>query len=109
METHYHFLQMVLFLELVRYRMMELGHRDFFAAGDMFVYYSEEQARAVAEEERQLILFENGARAKRPKKLAYRGPDAFLVKGAADHERESWVVWEENGRFPDLILELLSP
>ncbi len=109
LETHYHRLQMVLFLELVRRRMLELGHDDFFAGGDMFVYYSAEQARAVAEEERQLALFENGLRPERPKKVAYRGPDAFLVRGAADREREIWVVWEEDGRFPNLVLELLSP
>ncbi|MCP4654142.1 MAG: hypothetical protein GY856_01855, partial [bacterium] len=60
LESHYHHLQMVLFLELVRRRMTELGRDDFFAGGNMFVYYSPEQAQAVAEEERQLALFENG-------------------------------------------------
>ncbi len=109
LETHYHRLQMVLFLELVSRRMLELGREDFFAGGDMFVYYSTEQARAVAEEGRQRALFENGLRPEKPKKVAYRGPDAFLVKGAARRQRDIWVVWEEDGRFPDLILELLSP
>ncbi len=109
LETHYHRLQMVLFLELVNRRMLELGHEDFFAGGDMFVYYSTDQARAVAEEERQLALFENGLRPEKPKKVAYRGPDAFLVKEAARRRRDIWVVWEEDGRFPNLILELLSP
>ncbi len=109
LETHTHRLQMVLFLELARQRMLELGHEDVFAGGDMFIYYSTEQARAVAEEERQLALFENGLRPEKPKKVAYRGPDAFLVKDAARRQRDIWVVWEEDGRFPDLILELLSP
>ncbi len=109
METWYHRLQMVLFLELARHRMLELGHRDFFLNGDMFIYYSLEQARAVAEEERQIALFEQGLRPERPSKTAYRGPDAFLVKGVGTHKREVWKVWEEDDRYPDLILELLSP
>jgi len=110
LETQYHQLQMQLFLELVHRRMAELGRDDFFAGGNIFVYYPPEQARAVAEEERQLALFENGFRAEPPKKVAYRGPDAFLVKGVDPRrERQVWVVWEEDGRFPDLVLELLSP
>ncbi len=109
LETYYHVLQMILFLELVRHRMRSLGHEDAFVGADMFVYYSLEQARAVAEEERQLALFESGLRPDKPKKTAFRGPDAFLVKEAAKRERSIWVAWEEDGRFPDLILELLSP
>ncbi len=109
LETWYHHLQMTLFLELVRYRMLELGHRDFFLGGDMFVYYSLEQAAAVAEEERQLALFEEGLRPDKPKKTAYRGPDAFLIKDVPTHKRDVWKVWEEGDRYPDLILELLSP
>jgi Uma2 family endonuclease len=108
-ETWYHRLQMVLFLELARYRMLELGQRDFLLNGDMFIYYSLEQARAVAEEERQLALFEQGRRPERPKKTAYRGPDAFLIKGVSTHKRDVWKAWEEDDRYPDLILELLSP
>ncbi len=109
METYYHVLQMILFLELAGWRMRELGHDDAFVGADMFVYYSLEQARAVAEEERQLALFENGLRPDRPKKTAFRGPDVFLLKEAVKRERAIWVAWEEDGRLPDLILELLSP
>jgi Uma2 family endonuclease len=29
------------------------------------------------------------------------------VDGTAD--RQGWVVWEENGRYPDVIVELMSP
>jgi Uma2 family endonuclease len=109
LESWYHRLQMVLFIELARWRMLELGHRDFFLNGDMFLYYSLDQARAVAEEERQLALFESGLRPDKPKKIAYRGPDVMLVKEALTHKREVWKVWEEGDRYPDLILELLSP
>lgn len=36
-----------------------------------------------------------------------RGPDVFVVKGAAIKLRTSWVVWEEDAG-PDVIIELLS-
>ena len=38
----------------------------------------------------------------------FRGPDFFLVKQTQKHPRKSWVVWEEDGRYPDLMIELLS-
>ncbi|NJN89781.1 MAG: Uma2 family endonuclease, partial [Leptolyngbyaceae cyanobacterium SL_5_14] len=38
----------------------------------------------------------------------FRGPDFFLVKKTQKRPRRSWVVWEEDGKYPDLIIELLS-
>ncbi len=38
----------------------------------------------------------------------FRGPDFFLVKNTTKQPRKSWVVWEEGGKYPDLIIELLS-
>lgn len=38
----------------------------------------------------------------------FRGPDFFLVMDVDHRERKSWVVWQENSRFPDVIIELLS-
>ncbi|HAG85769.1 MAG TPA: hypothetical protein DCL61_32675 [Cyanobacteria bacterium UBA12227] len=61
---------------------------DFFAGGNMFIYYSSTQAR----------------------NRDFRGPDFFVVlnvDGACD--RKGWVVWEENGRYPDVLIELMSP
>ncbi len=110
MDNPYHRMQMNFFISLIRSRMLELGRTDFFAGGDMFVYYSVEQAQAVAEEERQLALFEAGQRPEKPKKTAFRGPDVFLVQNVdAKRERYAWVSWEEGDRLPDLIVELLSP
>ena len=38
-----------------------------------------------------------------------RGPDVFWVGGVDPlREREGWVAWEEGGRLPDVIFELLS-
>jgi len=60
--------------------------RDYYAGGDMFLYFSETQAR----------------------KNDFRGPDVFVVLGTDRHERRAWVVWEEDGKAPDVIIELLS-
>ena len=61
---------------------------DFFAGGNMFVYYSSAQAR----------------------NRDFRGLDFFVVLNIdGSYTREVWVVWEENGRYPDVIVELMSP
>lgn len=61
---------------------------DYYTGGNMFVYFSEEQVRS----------------------RDYRGPDFFVVKGVdGTVRRDAWIVWQENGRYPDLIIELLSP
>ncbi|MDV2996904.1 MAG: hypothetical protein N4J56_006609 [Chroococcidiopsis sp. SAG 2025] len=61
---------------------------DFFAGGNMFVYYSRNQAM----------------------NRDFRGPDFFVALDVdGSHERQGWVVWEEDGRYPDAIVELLSP
>jgi hypothetical protein len=39
-----------------------------------------------------------------------KGPDLFVVLGVdGTKRRKSWLVWEENDRFPDLIVEIVSP
>jgi Uma2 family endonuclease len=94
LESYWQRIQMDLLIDVIRQAMAERGRTDFFVSGNMFVYYSVEQARDVAEGRR-----------------SFRGPDVFFV----DHvepkkeERKSWVAWEEGGRLPDLIVELLSP
>lgn len=61
---------------------------DYFAAGNMFIYYSSTQAR----------------------NRDFRGPDFFVVLNVDGRiDRQGWVVWEENGRYPDVIVELMSP
>ncbi|MBF2076890.1 MAG: Uma2 family endonuclease [Synechococcales cyanobacterium C42_A2020_086] len=61
---------------------------DSFVGGNMFVYYSRNQAM----------------------NRDFRGPDFFVVLGVdPNRERQGWVVWEESGRYPDVIIELLSP
>jgi Uma2 family endonuclease len=61
---------------------------DFFVGGNMFIYYSLEQV----------------------KNKDFRGPDFFVVLNTHyDFTRKAWVTWEEQGRYPDVIIELMSP
>src|SRR5436305_1369501 len=93
LETNWHVIQMNLLIDLSHEAMTERGRKDFFSGGDMFVYYAYEQARDIA--------------AGRP---YFRGPDVFYVGGVEGaRERKAWVAWEEGGRLPDVIVELLSP
>jgi len=60
---------------------------DFFTGGNMFIYYSSAQAR----------------------NRDFRGPDFFAVLDIdGSYPRQGWVVWEEGGRYPDVIVELMS-
>jgi Uma2 family endonuclease len=93
LENEWHTIQIPLLREVIRLRMKELGRNDFYVGGNMFVYYSVEQAREVAK-----------------KGANVRGPDIFWVEGVEpDRERKAWVSWEEGGRLPDVIIELSSP
>ena len=99
LETEWHTLQPPLLRELIRQAMKEQGRTDFYVGENMFVYYSMKQAQEVAEEEEKGL-----------KRRAFRGPDVFWVGGVdPDRERQIWVAWEEGGRLPDVIVELLSP
>ena len=59
---------------------------DFYVGGNMFLYFSETQAR----------------------QNDFRGPDVFVVMDTTRRERRAWVVWEEGGQVPDVVIELLS-
>jgi len=92
LESEWHVLQNDLLPELILLAMEEQGRPDFYVGGNMFVYYSVEQARDVA--------------SGRP---YFRGPDVFWVDGIKDRrQRKCWVSWEEGGSLPDVILEMLS-
>ena len=65
-----------------------MGVEDYFVGGNMFLYYSSEQVR----------------------NKDFKGPDVFVVLDVdGKKERQGWVVWEEQGRYPDVIIELMSP
>ena len=99
LETEWHTYELPLLREVIGQAMAEQGRTDFYAGMNMFVYYSVEQAREVAEEE-----------AKGKPKKAFRGPDVFWVGGVdPSRERRIWIAWEEGGRLPDVVFEMLSP
>jgi Uma2 family endonuclease len=101
LDTPWHRAAINLLIEIIRY--FWRGRTDFYVGGNMFVYYSTEQAEAVKREIEADIV-------PPPDKRAYRGPDFFVVKDVdGTHYRDTWVVWKEGGRYPDLIIELLSP
>ncbi|MDJ0903165.1 MAG: Uma2 family endonuclease [Xenococcus sp. MO_188.B8] len=74
---------------LIRSMLVALPERnDYFVGGNMFIYYSSTQAR----------------------NRDFRGPDFFVVLNVdGSKDRQGWVVWEEDGRYPDVIIELMSP
>jgi len=37
-----------------------------------------------------------------------RGPDFFVVLGTEKKDRKSWVVWQKEGKYPNVIVEVLS-
>jgi Uma2 family endonuclease len=97
LESNWHRIQITLLIDVIARAMAERQRQDFFAGGNMFVYFSLEQARSIANDPPE-------------KNRHFRGPDVFFVGGVDGRDdREAWVVWEEGGRYPDLIVELLSP
>jgi Uma2 family endonuclease len=99
LETEWHTLEHPLLRRLIRQAMMEQGRTDYYVGTNIFVYYSVEQAREVSEEVTRGL----------PER-AFRGPDLFWVGGVdPDRKRKVWIAWEEGGRLPDVIVELLSP
>lgn len=84
MESNRHRQQMVLLIQTLK---RAWSHRhDFFVGGDMFIYFSETQVKT----------------------NDFRGPDFFVVLGTTDRDRRSWVAWGEDGKLPDVVIELLS-
>jgi Uma2 family endonuclease len=98
LETEWHTYELPLLRGLIHRAMAEQGRTDFYTGANMFVYYSVEQAREVADEAEKEL----------PKRT-FRGPDVFWVGGVEDHERRMWIAWEEGGRLPDVVFEMLSP
>jgi Uma2 family endonuclease len=84
MESSLHYLQAMLLVSCLEWLWRDRD--DFFIGANLTVYFSRQQL----------------------KNRDFRGPDFFLVKNTQRQPRRSWVVWEEDGKYPDLIIELLS-
>jgi Uma2 family endonuclease len=84
MESSLHYMQLLILVTSLEWLWRD--QNDFFIGANLTIYFSRQQL----------------------KNREFRGPDFFLVKNTEKIPRTSWVVWEEDGRYPDLIIELLS-
>ncbi len=85
LESNLHLRQIILLIQSLEWLWQDRD--DFFAAGNLTIYYNPEQRKSED----------------------FRGPDFFVVLGTERRlERKSWVVWQEGGKYPDLIVEILS-
>ncbi|MEM4270818.1 MAG: Uma2 family endonuclease, partial [Candidatus Pacearchaeota archaeon] len=87
LEDSWHRYQMNLLIDCIKTD--KTGKEKYYVGGNMFIYFMLEQVE----------------------KIGYKGPDFFFVKNPKEsgHYRGKWVVWKEDGKFPNIIIELLSP
>jgi Uma2 family endonuclease len=91
MEGVLHVMAFFLLMSSLRWYWRE--RKNWFAIGNLSIYYPDHSLRA--------------GRTVR-KKLSFRGPDFFVVLGVDPSlPRNSWVV-ENEGKYPDVIVEILS-
>ncbi|KHG41112.1 MAG: Uma2 family endonuclease [Aphanizomenon flos-aquae KM1D3_PB] len=84
-ESELHLEQIMLLIKCLKWLWKD--RYDFYAAGNLTIYYSPNQKKS----------------------QFFRGPDFFVVLETERKTRKSWVVWEEDGKYPNFILEILSP
>lgn len=84
LESELHRAQIDLLIRLLRWHWRE--RQTFHATGNITIYYSPNQRKSEF----------------------FRGPDFFVVLGTEQRRRRSWTVWQEDGKYPNVIVELLS-
>jgi len=84
MESSLHYMQLLLLVSCLEWLWRD--RQDYFIGANLTIYFSRQQLKSEDS----------------------RGSDFFLVKHVEKRHRNSWVIWEEDGRYPDLIIELLS-
>ena len=84
LESDFHRDQIDLLIRILRYWWR--NRNDVYVSGNLTIYYNQQQLKS----------------------RDFRGPDFFVVLGAEKRDRRSWVVWDEQGQYPNLILEILS-
>ncbi len=84
-ESHKHRLQQALSTDPLERRWA--GRDDYFIGANQALYYS----------------------ALQEKRNDFRAPDVMIMLDVPHRSRKSWVIWQEDGKGPDLVLELLSP
>jgi Uma2 family endonuclease len=81
MDNSRHTDQMLLLMKMLRWHWRD--RHDYFCNGNLSIFYNFAPI----------------------KKL---GPDFFVAIGVDPRDRGSWMVWREDGRYPDVIVELLT-
>jgi Uma2 family endonuclease len=84
LESYLHLQQIILLLTCLEWFWQD--RNDFFAAGNLTIYYNDQQLKS----------------------RDFRGPDFFVVLGTDRRPRKSWTIWEESGKYPNFIIEILS-
>lgn len=84
LETDLHRNQIDLLIRLLHYWWND--RQDFYISGNLTVYYNRQQLKS----------------------RDFRGPDVFVVLGTEKKDRRSWAIWEEGGKYPNVVIELLS-
>ena len=84
LESQLHLKQIILLLTCLEWLWRDRD--DFYATGNMTIYYSQDKI----------------------KNRDFRGPDFFVVLDTNQRVRKSWMLWEEEGKYPNFILEILS-
>ena len=84
LESDFHRDQIDLLLRLMRWYWR--SRNDVYFSGNTTVYYDPDQRT----------------------NRNFRGPDIYVVFGAEKRLRNSWMVWREGGKYPDVVFELLS-
>jgi len=85
LETYLHLYQ--IFLLMNSLQRLWKDRQDFFVAGNLSIYYSPLKIKS----------------------QDFRGPDIFVVLNTDSRPRKSWVIWQENYQYPNVIVEVLSP
>jgi Uma2 family endonuclease len=84
METDLHRIQTTLLIQSLEWLWRK--RNNFYASGNLSIYYSFRQHKT----------------------QPFPGPDFFVVLNTERKPRSSWVVWEEDGKYPNIIVEILS-
>ena len=83
MESSLHYMQLLLLVTCLEWLWRD--RNDYFIGANLTIYFSRQQLR----------------------NRDFRGSDFFLVKQTQKRPRNAWVVWEEDGKYPNLIIKLL--
>ncbi|NJL57755.1 Uma2 family endonuclease [bacterium] len=85
LESHLHLQQMMLLISCLNWLWRD--RQDYFATGNLTIFYNQDQLKT----------------------KDYPGPDFFVALNTDPQPRKSWTIWQEGGKYPNVIIELLSP